>query len=108
MDHCYAPGSAAAKPVAAPAGTVTSGALNHDLCIGLEADALRGIEPVGRLNQANGATADEVVNLQRTGAPGRAKTLRDPVDERKVASDQLVASCVVHPWPLFRGRSAQS
>jgi hypothetical protein len=58
MDHRYAPGSAAAKPVATPADTVTNGALNHDLCVRFEADAFRWIEPGGRLNEANGATAD--------------------------------------------------
>jgi hypothetical protein len=87
VDNGRAAGSAAAKPVGAAADTVSNSSLDHELRVGLKADAPGRVEPVGCLNQANGAAGDEIVNLKAARAPRGAQVLRHSSDKRKVVRD---------------------
>jgi hypothetical protein len=87
VDNGRAAGSAAAKPVGAAADTVSNSSLDHELRVGLKADAPGRVVPVGCLNQANGAAGDEIVNLKAALAPRCAQVLRHSSDKRKVVRD---------------------
>jgi hypothetical protein len=69
MDHDDGADGAAAKPIAAPADTISNSPLDHYLREGLEPDSPRRVEPVGCLNQADGAAGNEIANLKPTVAP---------------------------------------
>src|SRR5665213_640956 len=102
MDNDDGAAGAAAKPIAAPADTISNSPFDHYLREGLEPDPPGRVEPVGCLNQAEGTAGNEFAKLEPSLTPRCVKALGHSADKGKVVRDELLANWILHGASLFR------